>query len=94
LLTISASRITEQEAIEHDVDCDLVDHAAIFAAEMNNKETFEGCTQIPVYAVAFKPAEDMVIPIFVCELHFRALKISLHEGVAVDEEAFGTFPKH
>ena len=93
MLYITASQLTEQEVIEHEIDCDSVDYAAIFAAEQRNSSTFEGCSQTPVYAVSFKPAEDMVIPFFVCHLHFNALKISLFEGVAVDENAFGEFPK-
>lgn len=94
MLTISAMQITPEEAVEHSVDCDAVDYAAVFAAEMRDSNTFDGCSQVPVYAVSFKPAEDMVIPFFLCSLHFNALKISLHEGVGVDEDVFGEFPNH
>ncbi len=92
MLTITAQKITADEALEHDVDCDAVDYAAIFAAELKNSDTFEGCSQTPEYAVSFRPAEDMVIPHFLCALHFTALKLSLHEGVAIDEDIFGELP--
>ena len=92
MLIVTATEITEHEAKEHNVDCDAVDYANILVAEQRDSDTFEGCTQIPVYSVALKPAEDMVIPFFVCKLHVNALKISLHEGVGVDEDAFGAFP--
>ncbi len=94
MLVITAIQITEQEAVEHDVVCNMVDHGAIQSAEIRGLSTFEGCPQIPVYSVAFKPAEDMVIPLFLCTIHFNALKLSLHEGVAVDEDIFGKFPNH
>lgn len=93
-MVITASKLTEYEINSHDLDCDTVDYAAIFAAEQNNSNTFEGCTQLPLYAVSFKLAEDMVLPFFVCQVHFMALKISLHEGVGVDENVFGQFPNH
>lgn len=93
-MLITASKLTEQEVKDHEVDCDTVDYAAIFAAEQKNSDTFEGCTQLPLYAVSFKLAEDMVLPFFVCQVHFMALKISLHEGIGVDEDIFGEFPNH
>jgi len=94
MMLITAVPITEIEALEHEVVCDMVDHGAIQSAEIRGLSTFEGCPQVPVYSVAFKPAEDMVVPFFLCSLHFNALKISLHEGVGVDEDAFGEFPNH
>lgn len=93
-MVITGSKLTEHEINSNDLDCDTVDYAAIFAAEQNNESTFEGCTQLPQYAVSFKLAEDMVLPFFVCQVHFMALKISLHEGVGVDEDTFGEFPNH
>lgn len=94
MMLVTATKITEAEAEEHGVDCNAVDYAIILAAERANSSTFDGCSQIPIYSVAFKPAEDMVIPVFLCQLHFTALKMSLHEGVAVDEDMFGEFPDH
>ena len=94
MLAISAVLITEEDVLENELECDLIDYASVLQAEITNSATFEGCTQAPSYSVAFKPAEDMVIPIFVCKLHFNALKLSLHEGVVVDEDAFGEFPNH
>jgi hypothetical protein len=94
MLVISAVPLTGEEIDEHALDCGLVDYASIIQAEINNSSTFEGCTQTPAYSVAFKPAEDMVIPIFLCKLHFNALSLSLHEGVGVDEDVFGEFPEH
>ena len=92
MLTITAQKITKEEAVEHEVECDAVDYAAVRAAEIKESDTFEGCSQVPEYAVSFRPAEDMVIPHFLCPLHFAALRLSLHEGVAVDEDVFGEFP--
>lgn len=92
MLLVTGSILTAEEVQEHEIDCDAVDYAAIFAAEVKNSSTFEGCTQVPIYAISFKLAEDMVIPFFICQLHFMALKLSLHEGVGVDENVFGEFP--
>jgi hypothetical protein len=94
MMLITASEITAEEAEAHHIECELVDYAAIFAAEANNSQTFERCPMNPVWAVTFKPAEDMVIPTFLCSIHFNALKLSLHEGVGVDENVFGEFPNH
>lgn len=94
MMLITASSITAEEAEAHEIQCELVDYAAIFAAEAKNSSTFDRCPLAPVWAVTFKPADDMVIPTFLCSLHFNALKISLHEGVGVDEDVFGEFPDH
>jgi hypothetical protein len=94
MMLITASQITEEEAKAHEIECAAVDYADIFAAEQRNAETFDGCSQIPTYSVALKPAEDIVIPLFMCSIHFVALKLSLHEGVGVDEDIFGEFPNH
>jgi hypothetical protein len=93
MMLITATEITAEEAEVHEVQCELVDYAAIFAAKTNKLSTFERCPMLPVWAVTFKPAEDMVIPTFLCIVHFNALKISLHEGVGVDEDIFGEFPQ-
>ena len=94
MMIITATPISKEDAEEHEVDCDSVDHAQILAAEAAKSDTFDGCSLLPEYSVAFKPAEDMVIPVFLCGPHFRALRISLHEGVGVDEDVFGEFPDH
>lgn len=88
MLVISAIPLTKQDAEANELDCDLVDYASIVAAEVNNLSTFDGCSQLPAWSVAIRPAEDMVIPIFLCSLHFNALKISLREGVGIDEDVF------
>lgn len=93
MLVITALPITNAEVEENDLSCDLIDYAAILALEAQTADHM-GCNQIPAYSVAIKPAEDMVIPLFLCSIHFNALKISLHEGVAVDEDIFGKFPKN
>lgn len=91
MLTITATKLAKEFAKENNIDCALVDYALIAAAERSNSESFQGCTLPPLYAVSIQPAEDMVIPIFLCLSHFNALKMGLHEGVAVDEDIFGQF---
>lgn len=94
MMIITASAITAEEAESYEVHCELVDYAAVFAAEATGSKTFERCPMTPIWAVTFKPADDMVIPTFLCPIHFNALKMSLHEGVGVDEDIFGEFPDH
>lgn len=94
MMLVSATPITSEEAVAHEIECQLVDYAAIYAAEAKNSNTFDSCPMTPVWAVTLKPAEDMVIPVFLCQIHFNALKISLHEGVGVDEDVFGEFTQH
>ncbi len=91
MMLITATSITADEAKSHGIECGLIDYATIFAAETNNSDTFDRCPLDPIWAVTLKPADDMVIPLFLCSLHFNALKISLHEGVGVDEDVFGEF---
>jgi hypothetical protein len=86
LLEISATAISEQMAREHEFECALIDHAAVLAADQLDDSVFQGCTLLPAYAIAIKPAEDMIIPIFVCAPHYISLKIGINEGVAVSEE--------
>jgi hypothetical protein len=77
----------------NDLVCGLVDYAAVAAAEAQHT-SIQGCSMIPAFAISMKPAPDMIVPIFVCFVHFNAFKLSLHEGVGVDEDVFGEFPKH
>ncbi len=88
MLILTAVAITKAEAEDNELDCDLIDHASILAAELNNRTSFEGCNQLPAYSVALKPADDMVIPFFLCTLHFNALKLSLKDGFGIDQDIF------
>jgi hypothetical protein len=90
MLILTAVPVTKAEVEMHELDCDLVDYASIVAAELSNKTNFEGCNQLPAYSVALKPAEDMVIPFFLCQIHFNALKLSLQGGFGIDEDVFGS----
>jgi hypothetical protein len=94
LLTVSGTKINKATAEANNLECALVDYALILQAERANESHFQGCSLIPEYAIAVNPAEDMTIPLFLCEIHFNSLKLSLHEGVAVDEDVFGKFPEH
>lgn len=94
MLILTAVPITHQEAEHHELECNLVDYASIIAADLHSLNTFEGCSQPPAYSVALKPAEDMVIPFFLCDIHFNALKISMIDGkFGTDEDVFGPFPE-
>lgn len=94
MMLITATSITADEAKLHEIECGLIDYATIFAAEAKNSSTYDNCPMLPIWAVTLKPADDMVIPLFLCSIHFNALKISLHEGVGVDEDIFGEFHNH
>ena len=93
MLLITASPLTEEEATGHNLNCELIDYVSLKAAEMFNSDTFDRCQLVPVWAVTLRPADDMMIPVFLCPVHFGALKLSLHEGVGVDEDIFGKFPE-
>lgn len=93
MLTVSATELTHEAVAAHGLVCNLIDHSAITYAEMHSKD-IEGCRFVPVYAISMQPAPDMIIPMFLCFIHFNAFKLSLHEGVGVDEDVFGKFPKH
>lgn len=89
MLIVSAVPITNMESEIHEIGCDAVDYSAIMFAEKHNS-LFEGCSQVPTYSIALKIAEDMVVPSFLCSIHFRALKMSLEDGiVGVDEKILG-----
>jgi hypothetical protein len=92
MMLITATKISEEEAATHEVTCELIDYATVFAAELSENASHK-CELIPVWAVTLRPADDMLIPVFVCKVHFAALKMSLHEGVGVDEDVFGEFPE-
>lgn len=91
MLIMTALAITEAEVKENELECNLVDYASIVAADLNELGTFEGCNQPPAYSVALKPAEDMVIPFFLCSIHFNAVKISMRDRkLGIDEDIFGS----
>jgi hypothetical protein len=56
------------------------------AAQFNKQTQYEGCPLPAVHAVAVQPAEDMVIPMFMCTVHFNGFKLGLREGIALGEE--------
>jgi hypothetical protein len=93
MLVITATPITEEDAHSQNISCELIDYVSIKAAEFMQSDTFDRCSLVPVWAVTLRPAEDMLIPVFLCPIHFGAFKLSLHEGVGVDEDVFGEFPK-
>jgi hypothetical protein len=89
LLTITGTKLDIEFSKEHNLECGLVDYASISAAERNSEDTLEGCTLIPEYALSLQPAEDQLIPLFLCSPHFNSLSMGVREGVAVDEHLFG-----
>jgi hypothetical protein len=93
MLIVTGSKLTIEEAENFELTCDAVDYASILIAETNDESEFDGCSQLPRYSIALKLAEDMVIPSFLCPIHFMALKMSLQDGtVGVDEDFFGELP--
>lgn len=85
MLTIHSSTITEEIAEHNDLQCALVEAANILAAHIQKRDTYSGCPLPAIHAVAIQPAEDMVIPVFLCTLHYNSLKLGLREGVGIDE---------
>lgn len=94
MLIVTGSRITEQEATNYELSCSGVDYASILLAEQHSNIDMLGCSQLPVFSISLRLAEDMIIPSFLCSIHFTALKMSLEDGsVGVDEDIFGEIPK-
>ncbi len=83
MLTIHANKIDISLSKQHNLKCMLVEQAAMIAAELNNNAS--GCTFLPEYTVSIQPHEDMLIPIFICPLHFNSLKLGLSEGIGLDQ---------
>jgi hypothetical protein len=88
MLAITAVKLTEEQVEELEITCDSVDYSAIASAKRDRADTFDGCKLDGAWAVAFRPAEDIIIPVNLCELHFRALRLGVMEGVAVDNDFF------
>lgn len=84
MLAITSQRLTVEQVEQLDIDCDSIDYASIMSAKLKDSEVFDGCQLHAAWAVAFRPAEDIIIPVNLCDLHFNALKIGIHEGVTVD----------
>jgi hypothetical protein len=80
--------IDEDFARDNDLDCAVVDHANIIAAERENKTSFPGCQFLPTYAISMQPADDMMVPLFLCTIHFNSLNLALKEGVGADDKLF------
>jgi len=89
LLVFTAVNISEKDAERYGKKCYAIDNANVLAAEIRDDDNFEGCPFTPTYSIALKPVEDMVIPLFVCSIHFNAFRISLREGnIGVDDQMF------
>lgn len=86
MLSIHSSALTEEIAENHSLKCAIVDSASLMAAQLKQQTEYEGCPFPAVYAVAIQPAEDMVIPMFMCTIHFNGFKLGLREGIALSEE--------
>ena len=90
MFIVSAIKLHESITAELGPVCEAVDYALAFAASQQGESSFDGCTQLPEYAVAFKPADDMSIPINLCKIHFNALRLSLREGnIGIEDDFFG-----
>jgi hypothetical protein len=88
MLVITAVKLLPEQIDELHIDCDSVDYSAILSANRANSDTFDGCKLDPAWAVAFRPAEDIIIPVNLCQLHFAALRLGVMEGVATDADFF------
>lgn len=88
MFTVSATKVTREEAEQNEISCGSYDFTV---SEGKPVRLHQGCTIFPEYAVTMQPAPDMVIPVFLCVVHFNAYKLGLHEGIAVDEDMFGSF---
>ena len=90
MFIVSAIRLHESVTEALGPVCEAVDYALAIAAEKQGETSFPGCTQMPEYAVAFRPADDMSIPVNLCKIHFNALRLSLREGsIGIDDDLFG-----
>lgn len=86
MLAIHTSSITEQQSLENNFECAAVDSASLMAAQLKGQSIYEGCPLPAVHVVAIQPAEDIVIPIFVCDVHHNGFKLGLREGVGIDQD--------
>jgi len=88
MLAITASPLSDEQVEVLGITCNSIDYASILTAQRNNEESFDGCQLRPTTGVAFRPAEDIIIPVNLCDLHFNALKIGLDGGFAVEQGFF------
>jgi len=88
MLAVTATRLDDTQIDVLGITCNSIDYASIVTAQRNNDESFDGCQLRPTWGVGFRPAEDIIIPVNLCSLHFAALKLGLSEGFAVEPGFF------
>lgn len=84
MLNIHSTEIEEVHAKSNGLNCSMVDLLSV--ESMKISEDYNGCPFTPQYALAFQAAEDMVIPRFLCGIHYRAFKLAIKQGVAISQE--------
>lgn len=86
MLAIHSSRLTHDIAETNGLECALVDAASLRAAHMQGQSRYSGCPLPAIHMISLQPAEDMSIPIFLCDVHFNGFKLGLKEGLGIDED--------
>jgi hypothetical protein len=94
MLTITGAKLTDEQ-VTQTMQCLSVDRASIISTTLmsDGPVTIQECRcQGEVaYVLYFKPADDMVMPVPLCLVHFNAIRISLvHDDnkIAIDSELF------
>lgn len=93
MVTFTATQLTEETIQNLDIRCLSLDAGPIEQAYERGEKVVPKCLLPPIWMLSlrFGSDEDMIMVIPTCSVHFNALKISLHEGVGVDEDVFGKF---
>ena len=93
MVTFTATRLTEENIENLDLRCLSLDTGPVEQAYAKGATIVPKCLLPPIWMLdlRFGSEEDMIMVIPTCNVHFNALRISLHEGVGVDEDVFGKF---
>jgi hypothetical protein len=81
MLAISSSEIPTEAALANDLECSMVD-----AVSHQTEGASAGCPLTVEYAIVIQPADDMLIPLFLCKLHYNAFRLGVREGVGLDPD--------
>jgi hypothetical protein len=99
MFTITGAKLTDNDlayeiAQGNKLQCEGIDYASIIALQAtSDKESVSleecKCPGEVSYVVSFKPAEDILIPVTVCTVHFNAVKLALAErSIVIDLDLF------
>lgn len=87
MLAIGVTTIDEQKALDLHESCMAQDYTVSSNPEVVSHG--QECTLPVKHVVMLHPAPDMVIPVFVCMVHFNAFTLALGGGVGIIDDSQG-----